>query len=166
MLCEMVVGPQFQNFMCLCCIFTGRRASENFECYPKWELCRTCDRCARGWIAKSKSPEGLQCHQVLGRGASTANRPFSGPKLYQKEKCKLLFCQSLNFQAGYCRTTGTIETLKNNRDESKHYWIIGPNWNVIEQQEPIETLSNNRDQLKRYRTTGTNWKFIEQLGPI
>ena len=52
-------------------------------------------------IAESKSPECLQCHQVLGSGASTPNRPFSGPKLYQKEKCKPLFCQSLNFQAGY-----------------------------------------------------------------
>ena len=52
-------------------------------------------------IAESKSPECLQCHQVLGSGASTPNRPFSGPKLYQKEKFKPLFCQSLNFQAGY-----------------------------------------------------------------
>ena len=53
-------------------------------------------------IAESKSPECLQCHQVLGSGASTPNRPFSGPKLYQKEKFKPLFWQSLNFQAGYC----------------------------------------------------------------
>ena len=57
-------------------------------------------------IAESKSPECLQCHQVLGSGASTPNRPFSGPKLYQKEKFKPLFWQSLNFQAGYCTAVG------------------------------------------------------------
>ena len=29
----MVVGPQFQNFMSLCWLFTWRRAFENFEFY-------------------------------------------------------------------------------------------------------------------------------------
>ena len=35
MLCQMVVGPQFQNFMPQCCFFTCSMASENFKCYPK-----------------------------------------------------------------------------------------------------------------------------------
>ena len=35
MLCQKVVGPQFQNVMSLCCMFTCRRASENCECYPE-----------------------------------------------------------------------------------------------------------------------------------
>ena len=35
MLCQIVVGSQFQNFMSLCCLFACRRSSENVECYPK-----------------------------------------------------------------------------------------------------------------------------------
>ena len=35
MLCHIVVGPQFQNFMSKCCLFTCRKASENVDCYPK-----------------------------------------------------------------------------------------------------------------------------------
>ena len=35
MLCQIVVGPQFQNFMSLCSQFTCRRALENVDCYPK-----------------------------------------------------------------------------------------------------------------------------------
>ena len=63
--------------------------------------------------ARGRAPECLQCHQVLGSGASIPNRPFSGPKLYQKVKeiFKPLFCQLLNFQAGYCNlyTCVTLE---------------------------------------------------------
>ena len=35
MWCQIVVGPQFQNFMSKCCIFTWRRALDFFYCYPK-----------------------------------------------------------------------------------------------------------------------------------
>ena len=35
MLCQIVVGPQFQNVMSECCIFTCRMALDNFDCYPK-----------------------------------------------------------------------------------------------------------------------------------
>ena len=30
MLCQIIVGSQFQNFIFIC-----RRASDNFDCYPK-----------------------------------------------------------------------------------------------------------------------------------
>ena len=35
MLCQIFLGPQFQNVMSLCCLFTCDRASENFYYYPK-----------------------------------------------------------------------------------------------------------------------------------
>ena len=35
MLGQIVEGPQFQNFTLKCCFLTWRRASENFDRYPK-----------------------------------------------------------------------------------------------------------------------------------
>ena len=35
MLCQLVIGPQFHNFTLKCCFLTWRRASKNFERYPK-----------------------------------------------------------------------------------------------------------------------------------
>ena len=35
MLCQIVTGPQFQNFTLKCCFLAWRRTSENFDCYPK-----------------------------------------------------------------------------------------------------------------------------------
>ena len=35
MMFQIVVGPQFQNCMSLCYIFTCLRASENLDCLPK-----------------------------------------------------------------------------------------------------------------------------------
>ena len=34
-LCKIVIGPKFQNFTLKCCFLAWRRASENFDCYPK-----------------------------------------------------------------------------------------------------------------------------------
>ena len=38
MLCQIVTGPQFQNFTLKCCFFIWRRAAENVDCYPKMGL--------------------------------------------------------------------------------------------------------------------------------
>ena len=35
MLCQMVIGPQCQNFTLKCCFLVWRRATENLDCYPK-----------------------------------------------------------------------------------------------------------------------------------
>ena len=35
MFCQNVYGTQVQNFSLKCCLLTGLRASENFDCYPK-----------------------------------------------------------------------------------------------------------------------------------
>ena len=35
MLCQIVVGPQFQNFMLNVASFLGRKAFENLDWYPK-----------------------------------------------------------------------------------------------------------------------------------
>ena len=34
-LCQIVMGPQFQNFTLKCCFLAWHRVSENFDCYPK-----------------------------------------------------------------------------------------------------------------------------------
>ena len=38
MLCQIVTGPQFQNFTLKCCFLIWRRAAENADCYPKMGL--------------------------------------------------------------------------------------------------------------------------------
>ena len=35
MLCQIVIGTQFQNFTFKCCFLSWPRASEKVDCYPK-----------------------------------------------------------------------------------------------------------------------------------